>query len=53
MIREGRVLKEELFFPTEMNTETVLVFFIMVAGFFSVLFIEGLAQKKKVMEVNP
>ena len=51
MIRgKERVLREELFFPTEMNTETVLVFFIMVAGFFSVLFIEGLAE---VMEVNP
>ena len=54
MIRgKERVLREELFFPSEMNTEVMAVFFIMVVGFIGVLLIEGLAQKKKVVEVSP
>ena len=48
-----RVLREELFFPNEINGDVITVFAIMIIGFISVLLIESLAQKKKVVEVNP
>ena len=48
-----KVLREELFFPNEINGEVIIVFAIMIIGFVGVLLIESLAQKKKIVEVNP
>ena len=48
-----KVLREEIFFPNEINQDVIIVFAIMIIGFLSVLLIESQAQKKKIVEVNP
>ena len=48
-----KVLREEIFFPNEINQDVIIVFAIMIIGFLSVLLIESQAQKKKIVEVSP